>query len=115
MQRKSKTFIARLCGQAERDDNMVPHLKEVAKMGGELSVDEQNLLAMAYKNVVGTRRVSWCIVSSIEQKESRGSENHIAAVRGYRNEIENELEKLCRDILDLLGGSLILIGDPYLS
>ncbi|KAH8653913.1 14-3-3 domain-containing protein [Ilyonectria robusta] len=107
MQRKNQTFLARLCGQAERYGDMVPHLKEVVKMGGEVSADEQNLLAIAYQNVVGARRASWRIISSIEQKESRGSENHIAAVRGYRNEIENELEKVCRDVLDLLDGSLI--------
>ncbi|KAH8661717.1 14-3-3 domain-containing protein, partial [Ilyonectria robusta] len=101
------TFLARLCGQAERYDDMVPHLKEVVKMGGEPSVSERNLLTIAYKNVVGTRRASWRIISSIEQKESRGREKHIATIRGYRNKIENELEKVCQDLLDLLDGSLL--------
>ena len=48
---------------------MVTYMKEVAKLGGELSIDERNLLSVAYKNVVGTRRASWRIISSIEQKE----------------------------------------------
>ncbi|EQB53167.1 hypothetical protein CGLO_07141 [Colletotrichum gloeosporioides Cg-14] len=58
------TFLARLCEQAERYDEMVGYMKEVAKLGGELSVDERNLLSVAYKNVVGTRRASWRIISS---------------------------------------------------
>ncbi|KAH7160530.1 14-3-3 domain-containing protein [Dactylonectria estremocensis] len=69
---------------------MVPYLKEVVKMSGELSIDEQNLFAVAYQN-----------------GESRGIENHVAAVRGCHNEIENDLEKIRRDILDLLDRSLI--------
>ncbi|KAH6988722.1 14-3-3 protein [Ilyonectria destructans] len=107
MQRKNQIFLARLCGQAERYDDMVPFLKEVVKTGGELSVDERNLLTTAFNNVFGTRRASWRIISSIEQNELRGNETHTTTIRGYRIKIENELEKICRDVLDLLDGSLI--------
>ncbi|KAM6506496.1 hypothetical protein FSOLCH5_013474 [Fusarium solani] len=107
MQRENQIFLARLCGQAERYDDMIPLLKEVVKTGGELNVNEQNLLAIAFNNVFGTRRASWRIISSIEQNELKGNERHIATIRGYRIKIENELEKICRDALDLLDGSLI--------
>lgn len=87
---------------------MVTYMKEVAKLGGELSVDERNLLSVAYKNVVGTRRASWRIISSIEQKEeSKGSDKHVTTIREYRNKIETELEKVCQDVLDVLDESLI--------
>ncbi|OAG39118.1 14-3-3 family protein epsilon [Fonsecaea monophora] len=103
-----KTFLARLCEQAERYDEMVNYMKEVANMGGELSVDERNLLSVAYKNVVGTRRASWRIISSIEQKEeSKGSDKHVATIREYRQKIESELEKVCQDVLDVLDKALI--------
>jgi len=104
----SKTFLARLCEQAERYDEMVTYMKEVAKLGGELSVDERNLLSVAYKNVVGTRRASWRIISSIEQKEeSKGSDKHVGTIKEYRNKIELELEQVCQDVLDVLDESLI--------
>lgn len=45
-------------------------MKRVAGLDVELSVEERNLLAVGYKNLVGLRRASWRIVSSIEQKES---------------------------------------------
>ncbi|KAF2863618.1 14-3-3 family protein [Piedraia hortae CBS 480.64] len=106
--REAKTFLARLCEQAERYDEMVGYMKEVAKMNGELSVDERNLLSVAYKNVVGTRRASWRIISSIEQKEeTKGSEKHVGTIRDYRQKIETELEKVCQDVLDVLDESLI--------
>src|ERR1700744_2700259 len=77
-------------------------------MGGELSVDERNLLSVAYKNVVGTRRASWRIISSIEQKEeSKGSDKHVSTIRDYRQKIETELEKVCQDVLNVLDDALI--------
>jgi 14-3-3 protein epsilon len=107
-ERESKTFLARLCEQAERYDEMVTFMKEVAKIGGELTVDERNLLSVAYKNVVGTRRASWRIISSIEQKEeSKGSDKHVTTIRDYRQKIETELEKVCQDVLDVLDDHLI--------
>ncbi|KAG5996814.1 hypothetical protein E4U54_002496, partial [Claviceps lovelessii] len=106
--RESKTFLARLCEQAERYDEMVTYMKEVAKLGGELTVDERNLLSVAYKNVVGTRRASWRIISSIEQKEeSKGSDKHVSTIKEYRSKIELELEKVCEDVLNVLDESLI--------
>ena len=78
------------------------------QLGGELTVDERNLLSVAYKNVVGTRRASWRIISSIEQKEeSKGTDKHVSTIRDYRQKIETELEKVCQDVLDVLDESLI--------
>ncbi|KAJ5774580.1 hypothetical protein N7457_009476 [Penicillium paradoxum] len=107
-ERENKTFLARLCEQAERYDEMVTYMKEVANIGGELTVDERNLLSVAYKNVVGTRRASWRIISSIEQKEeNKGSEEHVSIIREYRQKIETELEQVCQDVLDVLDQALI--------
>ena len=36
-------------------------------MEAELSVEERNLLSVAYKNLVGARRASWRILQSVEQ------------------------------------------------
>lgn len=88
---------------------MVNNMKEVAKLGHELSVEERNLLSVGYKNVVGDRRASWRIISTIEQKEElKGDENkHLPDIRAYRQKIESELTEICNDILSVLNTYII--------
>ena len=87
---------------------MVENMKTVASADQELSVEERNLLSVAYKNVIGARRASWRIVTSIEQKEeSKGSEQHVSLIKEYRQKIEAELAKICEDILEVLDQHLI--------
>ncbi|TYK00116.1 14-3-3-like protein B [Cucumis melo var. makuwa] len=76
--------------------------------GSELSVEERNLLSVAYKNVIGSLRAAWRIVSSIEQKEeSRKNEEHVVLVKDYRSKVESELSDVCASILQLLDSNLI--------
>jgi len=57
-------------------------------MGVELSVEERNLLSVAYKNVIGARRASWRIINSIEQKEeSKGNKLHAESAAQYRSQV----------------------------
>lgn len=106
--REENVFMAKLAEQAERYDEMVEAMKQVAKMDVELTVEERNLLSVAYKNVIGARRASWRIISSIEQKEdNKGNESHVHKIRAYRNKVEKELADICQDILNILDGHLI--------
>ena len=63
-----------------RYDDMAASMKAVTETGIELSNEERNLLSVAYKNVVGARRSSWRVISSIEQK-TEGSERKQQMVR----------------------------------
>jgi 14-3-3 protein epsilon len=79
------------------------------KESQQLTLEERNILSVAYKNVVGSRRAAWRVLNSIEQKESKkdkGKEN-VEKVKQYKSQIEEELLKLCRDILDLLTNHLL--------
>jgi 14-3-3 protein epsilon len=108
--RNECVYMAKLAEQAERYDEMVEEMKKVAKLvhEQELTVEERNLLSVAYKNVIGARRASWRIVSSIEQKEeSKGIEEHVTRIRRYRSTVEKELTSICDSILALLDDHLI--------
>ena len=64
----------------------------------QLTNEERNLLSVAYKNVVGARRSSWRVISSIEQKCANGDHKQTMA-KEYRAKIEGELKEICRDVL----------------
>ncbi|KAF2090966.1 putative 14-3-3 family protein ArtA [Saccharata proteae CBS 121410] len=105
---EDSVYLAKLAEQAERYEEMVENMKNVASADQELTVEERNLLSVAYKNVIGARRASWRIVTSIEQKEeSKGNESQVGLIKEYRQKIEAELAKICEDILEVLDKHLI--------
>nr|CAA53700.1 14-3-3 protein 32kDa endonuclease [Cucurbita pepo]prf//2107305A nuclear matrix endonuclease [Cucurbita pepo] len=109
--REEFVYLAKLAEQAERYEEMVEFMEKVSAAvdNEELTVEERNLLSVAYKNVIGARRASWRIISSIEQKEeSRGNDDHVSIIRDYRSKIETELSNICGfRILNLLDSRLI--------
>lgn len=93
---------------SSNDAEMVECMKNIAKLDLELTVEERNLLSVGYKNVIGARRASWRIMSSIEQKEeSKGNESIVKLIKGYRQKVEEELSKICGDILCIIDKHLI--------
>ena len=89
-------------GSLFRSDN-----RAVEETFEELSVEERNLFSVAYKNAVGSRRASWWIVSSVEQKETSNNAENAALASSYRTKVEGELNTVCDDILKLLKDCLI--------
>jgi len=106
--RDKNVYFAKLAEQAERYDEMATYMEAVGKLPDELSVEERNLLSVAYKNAVGSRRAAWRIITSVEQKEkSKGNEEQAKFAKEYCSKVESELQKICDTILGLLDGNLI--------
>ena len=88
--------------------DMMEYMKKVAIQSGESTVDERNMFSVAFKNVIGSRRASWRIISSLEQKEeSKGIAFHISCIKEYHAKIEKELENICNDVLAILSDNLL--------
>merc|ERR1711982_5187 len=69
---------------------------------------ERNLLSVAYKNAVGSRRAAWRIITSVEQKEkTKGNEENAKYAKEYCGKVEAELDKICNTILTILDSNLI--------
>ncbi|XP_068316627.1 14-3-3-like protein G-BOX factor 14 kappa isoform X1 [Pyrus communis] len=112
LSREQYVYLAKLAEQAERYEEMVSFMEKLVvsstAAGTELTVEERNLLSVAYKNVIGSLRAAWRIISSIEQKEeSRRNEEHVALVKQYRSKVETELSAICAGILELLQSHLV--------
>lgn len=107
---KSKNvYLAKLAEQAERYDEMKEHMKIASSVNKEeLTVEERNLLSVAYKNAVGSRRASWRIITSVHQKEvSKGNNDNAALAKEHRDKVESELNAICQEILEVLDTHLI--------
>ncbi len=88
---------------------MVEYTKQFARISTqELSLDERNILSVAFKNIVGTRRAAWRVLSSIQKKENnKNNTENVTKVKNYKAAIEKEMTDICQDILDLLSETLI--------
>jgi len=108
MAREKAVYFAKLAEQAERYDEMADYMKEVAKCSDDLTVEERNLLSVAYKNAVGSRRAAWRIITSVENKEkSKGNEEQAKHALEYCGKVEKELHNICHTILELLDKNLV--------
>ena len=98
--REELVQYAKLAEQAERYDDMAEKMKKVVKnmdAKEELTNEERNLLSVAYKNVVGARRSSWRVLSSIEQKDKSAEKQQFT--KDYREQVEKELMVICKQVL----------------
>ena len=137
--REDYIYFARLSEQAERYEDMIKYMKEAANVSTifvnrfilificvqydqDLSNDERNLLSVAYKNSVKTRRDAWRTIQAIQNKEelkvSRYSFDFLIAyslqankflflITQYKDKIEQELQSICQDVLNLLDDNLL--------
>jgi len=104
--RDDLVFLARTAEASERYDDMckcMGELVNVCKVGNKsLTVDERNLLSVAYKNVIGARRASW---RTLNQESQEGK--NAGLIHGYKKQVEEELKQICNTVLELLTKSLI--------
>jgi len=106
--RKDLVFMARTAESAERYEDMCQFMKELVSWCGQqatpqvLTVEERNLLSVAYKNVIGTRRSSWRTLNL--ETDSKIEDSLLAA---YKKQVKDELKKTCEDILNLLEKTLV--------
>jgi len=100
---------AKIAEQAERFDDMATYMKDLINFigsGETLGAEERNLFSVAYKNVVGSRRSSWRVVCSIEQKHADITKKELA--KKYRKRIEIEMKDICHSVLQILDNNLIV-------
>ena len=139
--REDYIYFARLSEQAERYEDMIKYMKQAANVSTiypesiytqflcvqydqDLSNDERNLLSVAYKNSVKTRRDAWRTIQAIQNKEelkvsgylfsliivlmySLQANKFLFLITQYKDKIEQELQSICQDVLNLLDENLL--------
>ena len=103
---EEKIFLARVAEQAERFEDMVDYLEEVlTQKGGEVNADERNLLSVAFKNLISSKRAACRTISAIEQNPKYSKFN--GALMEYKGKIEEQLRADCQKIIDMINARVL--------
>ena len=98
-------YFAKLAEQAERYEDMVMYMGRVVKKETELSLEERNLLSVAYKNTIGLRRTAWRMVTAIEKKEKYAQFREVTGE--YKQKIVSELNDISKEVLKHIDEDLL--------
>jgi len=104
LSREQILSLARIAESAERYEDMTKFMRNLVQLcssgGTDLTIEERNLLSVAYKNVVGARRASWRTLNLDEHKNNE-------SVKIFRKSVESELAAICKEVLSLLDKNLV--------
>lgn len=131
-EREEITFLVKLCEQTERFEDMRANVKKLMKIAKEnpdskpqpkedddkedpqedpndiLTVEERNLLSVAYKNSVGARRTAFRVILSMEAKEeAKENTSRLEDLKEFKKRLEQEMDEICGEILAYLDNDLV--------
>lgn len=104
--RKDLVFLARTAESAERYSDMCQFMRALVEFvhakGDFLTIEERNLLSVAYKNEIGARRASWRTLNGVQERPQNDS-----LLDEYKEQVKSELKAISDDVLDLLENKLL--------
>ncbi len=111
--REGLLAMARMAELCERWDELLVCVKRLAKMSvleDEFSSDERQLLHVAYRTVVLSRRASWRVAKSAEQtaelnfrvEPTPQRQSALRVAQEFRVQLENEITDVCTDAVVLI-------------
>ena len=106
---EKNVYIAMLAEQCNRFEEMVEFLEEMLKnRSQDLNSDERNLLSIAYKNNVTSKRTALRTVMAYELKEKKKENStFLPFIQEYRKKIEDELTQTCNNVLNAIDSHLL--------
>jgi len=106
---EKNVYMAMLAEQCNRFEEMTEFLEDMLKgRDKDLNSDERNLLSIAYKNSLTSRRTALRTVIAYETKEKKKDNSpFLSYIQEYRKKIEDELTKMCNNVLNTIDSHLI--------
>ena len=99
-------FLARVAEQAERFDDMVTYLEAVLEVkGADVSSDERNLISVAFKNLISSKRAACRTIAAIEQNPKYSK--YEQALKDYKTNIETQLIVDCDRIISIIQNKVL--------
>jgi len=96
--REYEIRVAKLAEKTERYEDMAMAMKLAVKADPILSLEERNLLSVAYKNVLGSLRSAYRATERYEKEENQSACQKRAAAK-YKQKLIEEIKCLCEEVL----------------
>ena len=103
-----------------RSLDLVEEVKILARLNVDFTTEERNLFSVAFKNLIGSKRAAWRVLSSI-RSENEGNTylhkkktqpyhsltGHLNLIKNYKKKIEEEMVDVCNEVFSILDSNLI--------
>jgi 14-3-3 protein epsilon len=101
-------WVAQLLDQTDRQDDMIDLVKAAIDAGPVLTVDQRNLLSLAYKNAITAQRNGLRYLANLlDRDEAKASQFRLSQLQGFRRELTEELDRYCHDLVQLVDTKLL--------
>lgn len=107
MSREDLVFKAKLLEQIERYDDMIEVVKQIVAIDPVLTVEERNLLSVAYKNGISSLRTASRALKSLERKEESKNSKNLPLLKEFKKKTEAELVRYGNDVIELVNKSIL--------
>jgi 14-3-3 protein epsilon len=106
---EKNVYLAMLAEQCNRFEEMTEFLEDFLKSREkDLNSDERNLLSIAYKNSVSSRRSALRTIMAYELKEKKkDSSAFLPYIQEYKKKVEAELTKMSYNIINTIDNELL--------
>jgi 14-3-3 protein epsilon len=106
---EKNVYLAMLAEQCNRFEEMTEFLEQMLKARDkDFNSDERNLLSIAYKNSVSSRRTALRTIMAYEMKEKKKENStFLPYIQEYRKRVEDELTKMCQGVFGTIDNFLL--------
>ena len=105
-------FTAQFSEQAGLFADMLDAMKNLLALTSTLTVEERELLAVAYTGVTQPRRTAWqALTKLIAKEEQKGNTEQLALLRRRCASLETELSQIYQEIINFIDTKLVPSGD----
>lgn len=111
--REEYVYLAKIYDRAEKYDDMIKYIRKFIEMDPNLSVEERDIFSAGFKNLISSKRSSFRILQLLEKKEQKKKSPNLASLNEVKNTVENEINKICDKILNILNDYLLPAADVY--
>lgn len=102
-------FQARISVEAGRSEETLEYMEQIIKnKEKDLTEEEKNLISVASKNILSSKRAAWRTLSGIEYKEKTNNSEKIYLVKNTKTSIERELYDICDKMIGFIDNFLIV-------